>query len=95
MPLISRRKFLQASLAAGAGSQLGMWSGLAEAVDAPSGSYDVIIVGGGTAGAIVAAKLRKAAGKNKRILIIEAGGNISAAIGGTDFPPGCRRAAAT
>jgi choline dehydrogenase-like flavoprotein len=87
MPLISRRKFLRAGLAAGVASQLDLWTGFAEAVDQPAGSYDVIIVGGGTAGAIVATKLRKAAGSRARILIIEAGGNSSAAIGGTDFPP--------
>jgi choline dehydrogenase-like flavoprotein len=87
MSLISRRKFLQAGLAAGIGSQFGLWSQVAQAVDAPSGNYDIIIVGGGTAGTIVAAKLRKAARKHARILIIEAGGNTSATIGGTDFPP--------
>ena len=35
-------------------------------------------VGGGTAGAIVASKLRLASGGSKRILIIEAGGPTSA-----------------
>ena len=87
MSSISRRRFLQAGLAAGIGSQLGVLAGIANAVDEPTGSYDVIIVGGGTAGTIVATKLRKARGKHKRILIIEAGGPTAARIGGTDFPP--------
>jgi len=46
----------------------------------------VIVVGGGTAGAIVAAKLRQATSGSKRILIIEAGGPTTAAIGGAAFP---------
>lgn len=87
MSSISRRRLLQAGLAAGIGSQLGLWAGIAEAVERPAGTYDVIIVGGGTAGAIVAAQLHKARGKHKRILIIEAGGPTAASIGGTDFPP--------
>ena len=53
----------------------------------PSGDYDAIVVGGGTAGTIVAAKLQLASGGKKRILIIEAGGATSAAIGGDAFPP--------
>ena len=87
MSSISRRRFLQAGLAAGIGSQLGVWAGVANAIDAPAGRYDAIIVGGGTAGVIVATKLRKAGGKHKRILIIEAGGPTAASIGGTAFPP--------
>src|SRR5260370_36717053 len=79
--------FVQAGLAAGIGSQLGGGAGVANAIDAPAGRYDAIIVGGGTAGAIVATKLRKAGGKHKRILIIEAGGPTAASIGGTAFPP--------
>ena len=43
-------------------------------VNPPFDGYDAIIVGGGTAGAIVASKLRVASGGGKRILIIEAGG---------------------
>ena len=61
--------------------------GDAHSVEQASGGYDAIIVGGGTAGSIVAAKLRLASGGKKRILIIEAGGPTSAAIGGTAFPP--------
>ena len=53
----------------------------------PLDSYDAIIVGGGTAGAIVASKLRLASGGSKRILIIEAGGPTSADIGGAAFVP--------
>ena len=87
MSSISRRRFLQAGLAAGIGAQLCVWAGVAKAIDAPAGRYDAIIVGGGTAGVIVATKLRKAGGKHKRILIIEAGGPTAASIGGAAFPP--------
>ncbi|HEY6417383.1 MAG TPA: GMC family oxidoreductase [Candidatus Binataceae bacterium] len=86
---ISRRQFLRAAgLAVGLGSRLGGLAALADVVDQATGQYDVIILGGGTAGAIVAAKLQQAAsGKHKRILIIEAGGPTAASIGGTAFPP--------
>src|SRR5579875_995307 len=87
MPSISRRKVLKAGLAAGILSQFGLLDGIAKAVERPAASYDAIIVGGGTAGAIVAARLYKAGGRRKRILIIEAGGPTAASIGGTDFPP--------
>jgi choline dehydrogenase-like flavoprotein len=87
----SRREFLrqaaQAGLALGVGSQLGVLAGCGDSVDHATGRYDAIIIGGGTAGVIVAAKLRIASGGTKRILIIEAGGPTAAAIGGTDFPP--------
>jgi cellobiose dehydrogenase (acceptor) len=94
MSELSRREFLRKAagvgLAVGLGAQLGggllRYAG-ATSVEQPSGLYDVIIVGGGTAGLIVAAKLRSAIGGRKRILIIEAGGPTSAAIGGTAFPP--------
>lgn len=56
-------------------------------VNPPLDSYDAIIVGGGTAGSIVAAKLRLATGGRKRILIIDAGGPLSAASGGAARPP--------
>lgn len=92
---VSRREFLRragrAGLAVGLGAQLGGLTGCggdaARSVAQPAGSYDAIIVGGGTAGAIVAAKLRAASGGQKRILIIEAGGPTSATIGGMDSPP--------
>lgn len=93
MGKITRREFLsgtaRAGLAAGLGLQLGTLTGCGggSTVAKPSGSYDMIIVGGGAAGAILAAKLRLASGDKKRILVIEAGGPTSAAIGGTDFPP--------
>jgi cellobiose dehydrogenase (acceptor) len=94
MPRISRRQFLrqagQVSLAVGIGAQLGGLfgcSGSGQSVVTATGSYDAIIVGGGSAGSIVATKLQMAGGGRKRILIIEAGGPTSAAIGGTDFPP--------
>jgi cellobiose dehydrogenase (acceptor) len=91
---VSRREFLrrasQAGLAVGFATQVGGLMGCgggAHSVERASGGYDAIIVGGGTAGSIVAAKLRLASGGKKRILIIEAGGPTSAAIGGTAFPP--------
>ena len=55
-------------------------------VNPPLDSYDAIIVGGGTAGTIVAAKLRLATGGRKRILIIDAGGPLAASIGGGARP---------
>ena len=58
-----------------------------EDVYEPTGVYDAIVVGGGSAGAIVAAKLQIASGGRKRILVIEAGGPTAAAIGGSDRPP--------
>ena len=93
-PRISRREFLrkagQAGLGLGLGSHLvaiaGCSGGSANLVAETPGGYDAIVVGGGAAGAIVAAKLQIASGGRKRILIIEAGGPTSAAIGGTDFP---------
>jgi len=85
---ISRRQFLRtAGLAVGLGSVLRGLAALADVVDQSTGQYDAIILGGGTAGAIVAAKLVQAAGRRKRILIIEAGGPTAASIGGTAFPP--------
>ena len=91
MARISRREFLrqagQAGLAVGIGSQLGALSACGRSVHQPTGGYDAIIVGGGTAGAIAAAKLQMASGGRKRILIIEAGGPTTAAIGGTAWPP--------
>src|SRR5271156_3571112 len=84
---ISRRQFLRtAVLAVGLGSSLTGLAALADVVDQSTGEYDAIILGGGTAGAIVAAKLVQAAGRRKRILIIEAGGPTAASIGGTAFP---------
>jgi cellobiose dehydrogenase (acceptor) len=86
----SRREFLvsggKAALAAGIGAPAlaGCWG---EEVYEPTGVYDAIIVGGGTAGIIVAAKLQAASGGRKRILVIEAGGPTSIAVGGTAYPP--------
>src|SRR5690242_4659562 len=91
---ISRREFIRraaaAGLAVGFGAQAGGLLGCggeSSAVQQASGGYDAIIVGGGAAGSIVATKLRLASRGRKRILIIDAGGPTSAAIGGTDFPP--------
>jgi cellobiose dehydrogenase (acceptor) len=90
---ITRREFLrragQLGLAVGVGAPLAGLAGCgssAQSVSQASGDYDAIIVGGGTSGAIVAAKLQLASGGKKRILIIEAGGPTSAAIGGDAFP---------
>src|SRR5215470_14269327 len=92
MARMSRRDFLlqagQAGLALSIGAQLGALSGCGDNdVEQPKGTYDAIIVGGGTAGTIVAAKLLHASGGRKRVLIIEAGGPTTAAIGGTARPP--------
>lgn len=91
MGRISRRAFLrragQAGLAVSIGSQWGALAGCGGHVDRATGRYDAIIVGGGTAGLIVATKLQRASGGRKRILIVEAGGPTSAAIGGTAYPP--------
>jgi len=90
MTKTTRREFLrksaQAGLALGIGSQLGGLLGC-DSVNNASGRYDTIIIGGGTAGVIVAAKLQAASAGRKRILIIEAGGPTAASIGGTDLPP--------
>ncbi|HKD69982.1 MAG TPA: GMC family oxidoreductase [Candidatus Binataceae bacterium] len=90
MPSITRRKFLgQSALALAAASQLPslLGCGGSSTVSQAIGAYDAIIVGGGTAGTIVAAKLQMASGGRRRILIIEAGGPTAASIGGTAFPP--------
>lgn len=95
MPRIGHREFLLKAGKAGLGLSLapqlvglaGCRSSSANAVTDASGGYDAIIVGGGTAGTIVAAKLQAPSGGRKRIVIIEAGGPTGATIGGTDFPP--------
>ncbi len=93
MSRINRREFCRQT--ARAGLALGMASPLvgmlgcggSNYVNPPIDGYDAIIVGGGTAGAIVASKLRLASGGRKRILIIEAGGPTSAATGGAALVP--------
>lgn len=86
----SRRDFLirtgRAGLAAGLGTPM-LDACYGEDVYAPTGVYDVIIVGGGAAGIIVATKLQRAGSGKKRILIIEAGGPTTAATGGKAYPP--------
>jgi cellobiose dehydrogenase (acceptor) len=90
MRRISRREFLRhaghAGLAVGIGAQVGGLAACGDSVQDTGGQYDAIIVGGGCAGAIVAAKLQMASRGRKRILVIEAGGPTVAAIGGTDWP---------
>ncbi|MEO6564684.1 MAG: GMC family oxidoreductase [Casimicrobiaceae bacterium] len=85
-----RREFLirtgRAGLAVAIGTPL-LGACLGEEVVEPAGGYDVIIVGAGAAGIIVATKLQRASSGRKRILIIEAGGPTTAAIGGKAFPP--------
>lgn len=90
MPRSSRREFLKqvgrAGIALSVASQFSALTGC-ESVSHASGRYDVIIIGGGTAGTIVAAKLQAASAGRRRILTIEAGGPTAASIGGTDRPP--------
>ena len=90
MSRISRREFLrkaaETGLAIGIGPSLGGLADLGQSVGQTNKAYDAIIIGGGTAGAIVAAKLRRAGAGRKRILIIEAGGPTAASIGGIVFP---------
>jgi len=89
MKKITRREILlrggRAGLAVGIGVPLvaGCWG---EDVNEAAGAYDVIVVGGGAAGAIVAARLQRASKGKKRILVIEAGGPTLAATGGTAYP---------
>jgi len=86
----TRREFLlsgaKAALATGIGvpALAGCWG---EEVYEPTGVYDAIVIGGGTAGIIVASRLQAASGGRKRILVIEAGGPTSIAVGGTAYPP--------
>ena len=90
MGRISRREFLLRTGGAGLAASVGSpWlSGCyGEDVNEPTGVYDAIIVGGGTAGSIVATKLQRASAGKKRILVIEAGGPTVAAIGGNAYPP--------
>jgi cellobiose dehydrogenase (acceptor) len=91
MSRVSRRDFCrqtaQAGLSLAVASPLSGLLGCGSSiVTPPLDSYDAIIVGGGTAGAIVAAKLRTSR-PSKRILIIEAGGPTAADIGGTALVP--------
>lgn len=88
MAVKDRRDFLKRS--AGVAGALGVpllagcW---ADEVSMPTDLYDVVIVGAGAAGSIVATRLAQASGGRKRILVIEAGGPTQAVVGGTAFPP--------
>ena len=84
---ISRREFLRKAAGASLAISAGPLASLGHIITKTNSSYDAIIVGGGTAGAIVATRLRSAGRGRKRILIIEAGGATAAAIGGRDFAP--------
>lgn len=86
----NRRDFLirtgRAGLAVSLGTPL-LGACFGQDTDEPTGVYDAIVVGGGAAGIIVATKLQRASNGRKRILIIEAGGPTTAAIGGKAYPP--------
>lgn len=79
-----RRTFLKQSSLAGGALLLPSW--VQAAVKPRQTRYDVIIVGAGTAGCIVARRLVDRF-PTKSFLLIEAGGPTSVAVGGQDFPP--------
>ena len=81
---MKRREFLKKAslLAAGAIVPRPAYA----APPAPARTYDLIIVGAGPAGTIVASRLVQRF-PDKKILLVEAGGPTSAEIGGKDFPP--------
>lgn len=91
MTRVTRRGFLgragRTGLAIGLAPALGPLAGCGDSVDEPRGTYDVIVVGAGAAGSVLATKLQRAARGRRRILVIEAGGLTTASIGGTDAPP--------
>src|SRR5262249_13096367 len=80
---MKRREFLAQSSVLAAGA-LGA-SSTAHA-GGPSRVYDIIIVGAGAAGCIVARRLVDRF-PGKSILLLEAGGPTSTTVGGRDFPP--------
>ena len=81
---MKRREFLKKAslLAAGAIVPRSAYA----APPAPARIYDLIIVGAGPAGTIVASRLVQRF-PGRKILLVEAGGPTSAEIGGKDFPP--------
>jgi choline dehydrogenase-like flavoprotein len=86
----SRREFLIRTARAGVALSIGaplLGACYGEDVYEPTGVYDVIVVGGGAAGLVAVTKLQRASNGRKRILLIEAGGPTTAAIGGNAFPP--------
>ena len=84
---MKRRTFLQAtSLAAAGGLVLP-----SRAVARRPKRYDIIVVGAGAAGCIVARRLVDRFPK-KSIALLEAGGPTSVVVGGQDFPPYDRQA---
>ncbi len=81
---MKRREFLKNTSLLAAGAMLP--SSLHAALPAPAKTYDIIIVGAGPAGSIVATRLVQRF-PSKKILLLEAGGPTSAEVGGQDFPP--------
>ena len=81
---MKRREFLKGTSVLAAGVMLP--SPLHAAQSRRPRPYDIIIVGAGTAGSIVATPLVRRFPR-KKILLIEAGGPTSASVGGRDFPP--------
>ncbi len=82
---MKRRDFLKETSLLAAGSVL-LPRVLQSAPHSNQKEYDIIIVGAGAAGCIVAKRLVDALPR-KRILLIEAGGPTSAEVGGKDFVP--------
>jgi cellobiose dehydrogenase (acceptor) len=81
---VKRREFLRNTSLVAAGAMLP--SSLHAALPAAAKAYDIIVVGAGPAGSIVATRLVRRF-PNKSILLIEAGGPTSVEVGGGDFPP--------
>lgn len=81
---MKRREFLKNTSLLAAGAMFP--SSLQAALPVPAKAYDIVIVGAGAAGSIVATRLVEGF-PNKKILLLEAGGPTSKEVGGQDFPP--------